>query len=94
MHSPEQVIISLTEMMFFYNLFSPLWYYHIFTSQGDKCKLKKKKNVKTISWLNVCPFWHHRMANYGIIWTKRILISLTQETLISVVVEREHGIGA
>lgn len=46
MHSPEQVIISLTEMMFFYNLFSPLWYYHIFTSQGDKCKLKKKKKKR------------------------------------------------
>lgn len=57
MHSPEQVIISLTEMMFFYNLFSPLWYYHIFTSQGDKCKLKKKKKcennilVKCVSFL-------------------------------------------
>lgn len=53
-----------------------------------------KRNEKTIFWLNVCPFWHHRMANYGAIRTKRTLISLTQETLISAEVDREHGIGA
>lgn len=39
-------------------------------------------NMKTLSWLNVCPIWHCRMANYTMIWTKHILISLTQETLI------------
>lgn len=52
--------------------------------------MQVKENEKTICWLNVCPFWHHRMVNYSTIWTKRILISLTQKTLISVEVDKEH----